>query len=452
MAKDRLSHYKKPKKILILGAGIGGLYCAYKLGMKGYDVTLLEAKKQEDLGYPWHDAVNKDTFKNAELILPKDVCIPKQVLDFMGPTGNGHIKQSNKKAKSLDVDRKKLAYTLSTLASLYATVKFETKVNELIIKDNYVVGAKCGSNSYIADLTIDSAGLNSPFKQQTPIHFLMRDTFSEDDFMVAYRAFFKKTTDEEQPSKVYIMPHGIRGISWCKDAPNPNYADVFVGKLSSLSQETINEEINAIKEKQNYLTNEKLFEIRDTIPLRNPIGMMIGDGYAVIGNSASMARPTNGSGIETTLIAAKILVETISKTKEFNAENLWEYEYDFMKEIGKDLFFNYTLRLFLEEISHEDLEWIFSSGIINENLVSLANKEWDKIHDFKLSDITNSYDLFMSRKDLKDKLEVAIKRAIEGRLLANKLPKKYDYTAILRWKEEYDAFTKETKRIAKEVM
>ena len=82
----------------------------------------------------------------------------------------------------------------------------------------------------------------------------------------------------------------------------------------------------------------------------------------------------------------------------------------------------------------------------------MANKEWDKIHDFKLSDITNSYDLFISRKDLKDKLEVAIKRAIEGRLLANKLPKKYDYTAILRWKEEYDAFTKETKRIAKEVM
>ena len=452
MAKDRLSHYNKPKNILILGAGIGGLYCAYKLGMKGFDVTLLEAKKQEELGYPWYDAVNKDTFRNADIILPRDVCIPKQVLDFMGPTGYGHIKQADKKAKSLDVDRKKLAHTLSTLASLYATVHFNTKVDELIIKDNFVIGAKCGSNSYIADLTIDSAGLNSPFKQQTPIHFLMKDSFLDDDFMVAYRAFIKKKSSKEQPSNVYIMPHGIKGISWCKDAPDSNYADVFVGKLSTLSQDTINEEINTIKEKQNYLTDEKLFEIRDTIPLRSPIGMMVGDGYAVIGNSASMSRPTNGSGIETTLIAAKILVDVISKNKNYSANNLWEYQYDFMKEIGKDLFFNYTLRLFLEEIANEDLEWIFSSGIINDNLISLANKEWSKINDFKFSDITNSYDLIKSRKDLIDKLETAVKRAIEGRILANKIPKKYDYTAILRWKEEYDAFTKETKRIAKDIM
>lgn len=452
MAKDRYIHYNKPKKILIIGAGIGGLYCAYILGMKGFDVTLLEERKQEELGYPWHDAVNKNTFKHADLILPRDVCIPKQVLDFMGPTGDGHIKQADKMSKSLDVDRKKLANTLSTLASVYAKVIFETKVDELIIKENRVVGVKAGSKAYFADLIIDSSGIKSKFKDQTPIHFLMRDSFTDDDCMFAYRTFIKKTSDEEQPSKVYIMPHGIRGISWCKDAPDSNYSDVFVGKISSLSTDTIHAEIDAIKEKHPYLTDEKLFEIKDTIPLHYPLGMIIGDGYAVIGNSACMPRPTNGSGIETTLIAAKILVKVITENKSYLAENLWDYEYDYMKEIGKDLYFNYLLRIFLQEISNEDLEWIFTSGIINENLVSIANKEWKKVNDFKLSDITTSYDLFKSRKDLIDKLEVAIRRAIEGRLLVGKLPRKYDYTAILKWKEDYDLFVVQTKQIAKDVM
>ena len=39
------------KKILVAGAGHGGLVAAAILAKQGYDVTVYEAKKKEDLGH-----------------------------------------------------------------------------------------------------------------------------------------------------------------------------------------------------------------------------------------------------------------------------------------------------------------------------------------------------------------------------------------------------------------
>ncbi|MDD7354838.1 MAG: NAD(P)-binding protein, partial [Oscillospiraceae bacterium] len=52
-------------KILVAGAGHGGLSCAANLAKSGFDVTVLEKQKRENLGYDWDDVFFIDCLDKA---------------------------------------------------------------------------------------------------------------------------------------------------------------------------------------------------------------------------------------------------------------------------------------------------------------------------------------------------------------------------------------------------
>ena len=60
------------KKIIVAGAGHGGLCAAIRLAEQGYDVTVLERRQPEELGYDWHDAVPRRLFESAGLPEPPE--------------------------------------------------------------------------------------------------------------------------------------------------------------------------------------------------------------------------------------------------------------------------------------------------------------------------------------------------------------------------------------------
>ena len=60
------------KKVVVAGAGIGGLSAAINLAKNGYDVTLYEQKQRNELGYDWRDTILKEIFERAEISVPDD--------------------------------------------------------------------------------------------------------------------------------------------------------------------------------------------------------------------------------------------------------------------------------------------------------------------------------------------------------------------------------------------
>ena len=50
------------KKIIVIGAGHGGLITASLLSKYGFDVTIYEKRLEKDLGYDWQDTFNISPF------------------------------------------------------------------------------------------------------------------------------------------------------------------------------------------------------------------------------------------------------------------------------------------------------------------------------------------------------------------------------------------------------
>lgn len=61
------------KKIIVAGAGHGGLITAASLAKEGFGVTVIEQKKRKELGYDWTDVFNIECFANAGVPIPDNL-------------------------------------------------------------------------------------------------------------------------------------------------------------------------------------------------------------------------------------------------------------------------------------------------------------------------------------------------------------------------------------------
>ena len=60
-------------KIVVVGAGIGGMLVAEKLGGLGFDVVVYEkANSLDEMRYDWHDDVSPVVFEELGLTIPKE--------------------------------------------------------------------------------------------------------------------------------------------------------------------------------------------------------------------------------------------------------------------------------------------------------------------------------------------------------------------------------------------
>ena len=60
------------KKIIVAGAGHGGLTASIHLASKGYDVTVIEAGEREKMGHDWHDSLDFSAFDDAGIPRPSE--------------------------------------------------------------------------------------------------------------------------------------------------------------------------------------------------------------------------------------------------------------------------------------------------------------------------------------------------------------------------------------------
>ncbi len=431
------------KKIIIIGAGHGGLQAGKILSENGFDVTIYEKQPRVALGYDWYDDVEPSVFEELSIPIPPNSCHP-DALSFVAPFSNKPLLvYSEESSREWHIDRREFLKLLVTRAEKSGNkVVFDTAVKSLIVENNKVCGVVINGENIYCDLVIDSSGMDSIFRGQLPKSYNITPALNNDEYFSVYRGFFNRNENEPIPEKhrkkLYLKHLGEKGISWCICEKN-DHINILIGRVGEMSKATYENATLELK-KDNKIIGETLVRGGQfcKIPIRYPLTKMVGDGYVAIGDCAFMTIPLIGSGIANSLRAGQILGKKISKSHSTDVEILWEYQKEYYKKIGAEHFMVDCLKRVLLDADGNDIKYIFECGILtDEDMLAISNGGG-----FKLTpaDALKKLGKILKKPKFVVSLIGAVIRGLSAQGCAKKIPEKYDENEIAKWQKKCEGY------------
>lgn len=436
-------------KVLIAGAGHGGLATAYHLAKNGVQVTVLESSSLYAMGLDQPDSVNLDCFEKADIPVPEEyVKLRTPITLCCNDDTTPDITQVvPPDGYTVFIERKILCQYLIGLAmEVGVNIVFNTKITGPIIFGSRVCGVHTEKGDYFADIVIDSCGVNSPLKTNLPEKFLINSTINQFDILHTYRAFYNKIPDcpETEPYKVYVFEDGNIGMQWI--ITNDDDVDVLIGRFNPYQEEDTTHTIESLKRENPQLGNRLIRGGHVTdIPVRQPLSILVADGYAAIGDCAFMTYSIKGSGVGYAMQAGKILADTILADKDelFTAQSLWAYQVNFFKEIGKNAAIIALGKVLLTMLTTEDVAYLLKEGIINQKIIDASatkNGLVNLITDSGVNTIKDKMLRFFDNKELQKKLRSITVWLAKLLPILNSLPEDYVREDVKKWADKYDSF------------
>lgn len=433
------------KRIIVAGLGHGGISAAAILSKNGYDVTVYEQKSEGTLGYDWTDIFAPDALDYAGIPMPpKDKYTYKENMTFFGPSEHvGYTQHVPDYDLEIKLERKDIYnHLIQHAVNCGVKIEYDCTVNSAITVGNRVIGISTSKGDVYGDLIIDACGMNSPVRKSLPDYFNIQKEIPRHERITIYRAFYNKACNEDVKAKfkVCLLKDGITGIAWV--ASEENHIDLLIGRFNDFDINEVNRFADILRKTNPTLGTDVIRGGQFVnIPVRQPLSMMVADGYAAIGDSAFMTVPIIGSGIANSLKASKMLADTIinDKNDSFCKETLWNYQYNFYKKLGSGLAPLAMAKLVLLNLTPDEADYVFDSGLINEDNVTIG------------ASFTGISKMNISLKDLLDKAKKGIKKpdlllklapygVKIGSAIAvcSAIPKCYSPKLVNAWREKYD--------------
>ncbi|MDY4559623.1 MAG: NAD(P)/FAD-dependent oxidoreductase [Eubacteriales bacterium] len=424
------------KKIVITGAGHGGIVAAIKLAKFGYEVTLFEKENEDSISYDWSDDIMLEVFEKTGIPCPPSECFePKKQWRFISPDFNSNIVLPKPKDE-ISIKRREFACYLIDLAKeAGVNIELGGAVESLVFDGNNVVGIKVNGNEIKADLVIDASGRDSALREELVSKKVLSYKKGTTDFLGAYRAFYDYPFDApEVPCELILFHNGEKGISWCNYGAGGE-GDLLVARFGGLTDEALTNAIDDLKPRYEFLSENVRRDKKITICTRCSLPVFVTEGYAAVGDSAFMPMPLMGSGIESAMKAGAILADALKTDCDINA--LWEYEKEYYKQIGGDFVLIDRLKNnLLSKFDADYLNAVFASGIITSE-------------DFNV--LSTSQDAKLSKGFIGSKIKLAFKnwglirplipilvKGLKAKKASLKLPKKYNVKKIAKWQKRLE--------------
>ncbi len=433
------------KKIIVAGLGHGGIAVAALLAKRGFDVTVYEKKSEGTLGYDWTDIFAPAALGIAEIPMPpKEKYEYKEHMTFFAPTAKRSLTQRVPKDKlEIKMERKDIyAHLISHAEKCGVKTVYDCEVIAPLTLGNRVVGIKTSQGDFQADLVIDACGINSPVRMNLPASMGIEKRVRRNEKITIYRAFYNKASDEDVEAKFRVMlfAGGEKSVSWV--ASEEEHTDLLVGKFEEFTLEWLEKYADFLRETSPRLGKERVRGGQFVeIPVRHPLSVMVGDGYAAIGDSAFMTVPLIGSGIANSLKAAKMLADTVSgdASLSYSAETLWKYQVKYYKELGAGLAPLECVKYLLLSLTPDELDYCFDSGLLNEDNITMT------------ADFTSLFDLFkfdapdlmlkgksvFNNKKLLKKIMGCGAEIAQVTATCAAMPKTWNRKKVMKWAETY---------------
>lgn len=427
------------KKIIVAGCGHGGLTAAANLAKKGFDVTVLEKCKREDLGYDWHDSVGKKIFENSGLPIPDDSAfLPADRMSYYNPKKTVQIIPDREASTNYAyMDRKFLINHLIDYAlECGVKIMFECEVLSSVCSYDCVLGVRYVCNGETkeirGDLIIDACGMESPVRLTLPDKFGVKNTVDDDEIFYAWRGYFNKTeelfTDPE--SNVYFYHCNHRGMDWA--ITKEGYMDILVGGFGELSKDDVMTALRDFRVEYPFLGTELISGGRlEKIPLGKSLPVFVYNGYAAVGNSAYMTEPLSGSGIDLSIYAGKLLAETVLVCDdEYTVENLWMYNYLYIKHQSEKRYNSAIIKNLMASLDGSDIDYLMEKKIMTQKEIAGTGK----------TTVFNilAKALVIFRPRLYKPLILMLRKMRLTKKLKATLPEGYSKTAVENWAADYN--------------
>ncbi len=432
-------------KIIVAGGGHGGIATAALLAEKGYDVTVYEKNSREKMGYDWTDIFGPDSLKDIGLDLPdKSLFEYKTDMTFYSTNEKIPIYQDTPDdEKEIKMERRDIYNMLIEKAEKQG-VKFvySCEIEAPIINGTRVVGIKTDKGEIYGDLIIDACGCQSQVRMYLPKNFRIQKTPLKNEKFYVYRAFYNKVEGAvaEDEYKVCLLPEGKTGIGWV--ASEEEYTDLLIGRFEPFDLQEAERTAEVYRSKNPTLGTERVRGGQFVqIPVRQPLSVMVCDGYAAIGDSAFMTVPIIGSGIANSFRAAKILAETIIDDfdNEYSGKTLWNYQLRYYKELGSGLAPLAIVKLLLTKLTSEQLNYIFENGILTSQEMTITAKNTGMSDFLHFSpDLPKRGLAIVKDKELTKELLWVAKKMVEVIIACNTIPKEYNRADVFKWAWKYD--------------
>ncbi len=442
-------------RVVVVGAGPGGLVLARKLAGQGIGVTVYEKESFEEIGHNWSDAVEYSALKAAGLDMPELAGRQwKGALVKGGPEEPGIFEKhavprlkvyspGRESFKEIDfdmitTDRRRLAQHLAMEAEAAgAEIIYNHEGRDLLYTENDQKGPGGVSVSGLtakelrsekliaidADLVVESSGFQSVLRSSLPKHTGLADPFEKSDFALVHRDVYNYDPESAEKgflsgSEAQIIPDHYRygynsGYQW-SHIHNETQIDIGAGIKSDHQGADPREIVEAFIAEHPAVKPGPVRGGRSLCIVGRPLKNFVTKGFFVLGDAASTSVPTTGCGVGSAIYAALHAVEVIAEAaaeKRNDLEKLWEINRKFYLEDprGPSLAALNELRSVLQTMTHEELDFLFEKDLIDAaTLQEAINGRYKRL---ELTDMAKALRSGIARPSLLLKLNKGIRAA-----------------------------------------
>lgn len=434
-------------RIIVAGAGHGGLTAAYNLAKAGHRVCVYEKDGLENVGHAWHDGMWLGTFDWVHMPRPTDMEFrPNKDMVFYNP----------KKTKTLTlnfgpspntafVDRHELVkYLVRQCESVGVEFRFCTEILRAVCTEDRVRGfrvrfADGREETVFGDLTIDAAGMDSPVRRSLPQRFGIPAEIPDEDAFFVYRAYYEKTDPEALDPRyaVYFFHCGHPGMDWM--IVEEDCMDVLIGRFGGLSQQDIEESLADFREEYPALGSAVVRGgYMSKIPLAKTLTCAVANGYAAVGDSACMTVPLNGCGIDLSMQAGGILATVAAGVKdgEFTKEALWPYQERYCILHGNKLVIVAKLRAFMATLKAENVDFLLENDVLTQTEIGMANGNMRAVN-FRY--VMRKLKRLLPQAYLLPAAARSLRGAARLGQITSRMPASFNAERVKRWRAIYDS-------------
>ena len=369
--------------VIVVGAGSGGCMAAKTVAAGGFDVCLVERKREENIGIKvCGDAIGSHHFDLLKLEYPTGEELEHKIIGakIYSPDGSQVFRVEMADFHGFIVNRRLFGQRLLKNAiDAGSSLLDSIQVIDPIIKNGFVKGVsakdlKTGRKIQLhAKVVVDASGYSAVLRKKLPPEMEMENKIDEEDVVICYREIrkLKKAFIDPDFCELYLSREiAPGGYAWA--FPEGNHK-VNVG----LGVAIVKGFPNPKKLLYKHILSKSQFKGSTLVtgggghdPTRRPLNCMTGNGILIVGDAACQVNPIHGGGIGPSMQGGVLSGETIIKAldgDDVNREALWEYNRLYMqsygaKQAGLDVF-----RIFLQGLTNEDFNYAMKYRLVTED-------------------------------------------------------------------------------------